>query len=299
MWDFITGIFSLLMWIGIPLLIFAAWTYNKLQRQAQEVREATSNVQVSVSKKLTLLNQLVDIVKSYQESEQFTHLKVAQDNSAVALAAAYQQSGSLLANLQGAAERFPNLKASEQYHRLIDSIQHCELDIQRTREIYNSTVKHYNNAYLGFPTVLIAPFLGFSKAPYLEFDVSGNVDATALKSFQTDDGERLKQLLSGAGGHLAGATKALAGHAGQAGKMIASGAGQAGKLIAAKMAEQNQTAQAPATYFYLPKGGVPRGPVPLPTVRELIQRGELDAEVMVARAGSEDWQPMSVVGKEG
>ncbi len=297
MWNFITGIFSLVLWIGIPLLIFAAWTYNKLQRQAQEVREATSNVQVSVSKKLNLLNQLVDIVKSYQESEQFTHLKVSQDNSAMALAAAYQQSGSLLASLQGAAERFPNLKANEQYHRLTDSIQHCELDIQRTREIYNGTVKHYNNAYLGFPTVLIAPFLGFSKAPYLEFDVSGNVDAMALKAFQTDDGERLKQLLAGAGGHLAGATKALAGTAGQAGKLIASGAGQAGKMIAAKIAEQNT--QAAVTYFYLPKGGVPRGPVPLPTVRELILRGELDAEVLVARTGSEDWQPMSAVGVEG
>jgi len=293
MWDFITGIFTLVLWIGIPLIIFAAWTYNKLQRQAQDVREATSNVQVAVSKKLNLLNQLMDVVKSYQESEQFTHLKVSQDNSAVALAAAYQESGSMMATIQGMADRFPNLKASEQYHRLTDSIQHCEMDIQRTRELYNSTVKGYNNAYLGFPTVLVAPFLGFSKAPYLEFDVSGNIDATALKSFQTDDGARLKQLLAGAGGSIAGATRALAGGAGQAGKMIANHAGQAGKLIAAKVAEQQ--AQNGATYFYLPKGGVPRGPVPLPTVRELIQRGELEPDVMVARTGSEDWQPMSAV----
>lgn len=293
MWDFITGIFTLVLWIGIPLIIFAAWTYNKLQGQAQEVREATSNVQVAVSKKLNLLNQLVDVVKGYQESEQFTHLKLSQDNSAVALAAAYQQSGSLMATIQGMADRSPNLKASEQYHRLVDSIQHCEMDIQRTRELYNSTVKGYNNAYLKFPTVLVAPFLGFSKAPYLEFDVSGNVDATALKSFQTDDGERLKQLLAGAGGSIAGATRALAGGAGQAGKLIANHAGQAGKLIAAKVAEQ-QT-QSAVTYFYLPKGGVPRGPVPLPTVRELIQRGELEPDVMVARTGSEEWQPVSAV----
>ena len=293
MWNFITGIFSLVFWVGLPVVIFAVWTYNKLQKQAQEVRESPSNVQVSVSKKLTLLNQLVDIVKSYQETEQFTHLKVAQDQNAVALATAYQQSGSLLASLQGMADRYPNLKASEQYHRLIDSIQHCELDIQRTRENYNATVKHYNNAYLAFPTVLIAPFLGFSKAPYLEFDVSGNVDATALKSFQTDDGERLKSLLSNAGGHLAGATRALAGQAGQAGKLIAGGAGQAGKMIAAKVNERVNV-----TYFYLPKGGVPRGPVPLPTVRELIQRGELEADVLVARSGSEEWQPASALPQE-
>lgn len=282
MWSFITGIFSLVLWIGIPLLIYAAWTYNKLQRQAQEVREATSNVQVAVSKKLTLLNQLVDIVKSYQESEQFTHLKVAQDQNAVALAAAYQQSGSLLATVQGMAERFPNLKANEQYQRLIESVQHCELDIQRTRELYNATVKNYNKDYLAFPTVLIARFLGFSKAPYLEFDVSGNVDATSLKSFQTDDGERLKALLSSAGGTLAGATKALAG-----------GAGQAGKLIAAKVTERVSV-----TYFYLPRGGVPRGPVPLPTVRELIQRGELEPDVLVARSGSEEWLPVQAVASD-
>ncbi len=293
MWDFITGLFSLVLWIAIPLAIFAAWTYNKLQRQAQEVREATSNVQVAVSKKLNLINQLVDVVKSYQESEQFTHLKVSQDNSTTALAAAMQQSGSLMASLQGMADRFPSLKANEQYHRLVDSIQHCELDIQRSREHYNATVKHYNNAYLAFPTVLIAPFIGFSKAPYLEFDVSGNVDATALKSFQTDDGERLKQLLSSAGGSIAGATRSLAGQAGQAGKVLASHAGQAGKMIAAKVTER-----VAVTYFYLPKGGVPRGPVPLQAVRDLVQRGELDADVMVARAGSEEWQPVSTLAHE-
>lgn len=294
MWDFITGIFSLVLWIGIPLLIYAAWTYNKLQKQAQEVREATSNVQVAVSKKLNLVNQLGDIVKGFQESEQFTHLKISQDNSAVALATAYQQSGSLLSSLQGMAERFPNLKANEQYHRLVDSIQHCELDIQQARGTYNAAVKHYNNAYLAFPTVLIAPFIGFSKAPYLEFDVSGNVDAAALKSFQTDDGERLKQLLSSAGGSLAGATRSLAGQAGQAGKLLAGHAGQAGKMIAAKVTER-----VTVTYFYLPKGGVPRGPVPLPAVRELIQRGELEPDVMVARSGSEEWQPVSALSQEG
>jgi LemA protein len=293
MWSFITGIFSLVLWIGIPLVIFAAWTYNKLQRKAQEVREAMSNVSVVVSKKLNLLNSLMDVVKSYQEGEQFTHLKVSQDSNAVALAAAIQQSGSMLAALQGMAERFPNLKANEQYHRLIDSIQHCELDLQRSRESYNATVKHYNNVYLSFPTVLIARFIGFSKAPYLEFDHTGNIDASQLKSFQTDDGERLQQLLSSAGGHLAGATKALAGQAGQAGKLLAGHAGQAGKMIAAKVSERTA-----ANYFYLPKGGVPRGPVPLPTVRELIQRGDLDPDVLVARTGSEDWRPVSALAQE-
>lgn len=293
MWDVITGLFTLVFWIAIPLLAFAAWTYNKLQKQAQEVREATSNVQVAVSKKLNLVNQLGDIVKNFQASEQFTHMKLAQDNNATAIAVAYAQSGQMLSTLLAAADRAPEFKASEQYHRLVDSIQHCELDIQQARSVFNAAVKHYNNAYLAFPTVLVAPFLGFSKAPYLEFDVSGNVDATALKSFQTDDGERLKHLLASAGGHLAGATKSLAGQAGQAGKLLAEHAGQAGKLIAAKVGER-----AAVTYFYLPKGGVPRGPVPLPTVRELIQRGELEPDVMVARSGSDEWQPLTAVASD-
>ena len=279
---FITGILGMLFWLAVILGVLALFSYNKLQRLAQEIHERSSNVQIAISKKLEVLNRLIDVVKGHQEGEQFLHLKISQDRTAASLVAAYQQSGSLLSSLMGTAERTPNLKNNESYSRLIDSIQHCELDIQQARQSYNGAVKNYNGVCLSIPTVFIAKFIGFGKAPYLEFDHSGVQDATALKDFKTDDGERLQQLLSSAGGHLAGGARTLA-----------SGAGQAGKLIAAKIREQSST-----KYFYRTPGGVPKGPVASDDLRRLLSQGLIDGEAQFAEVGSEEWRSITTLPRD-
>jgi Uncharacterized conserved protein len=200
----------------VLLLLLAVASYNALQKLAQDVREKASNAQVAISKKLALINQLIDVVKNYQEGEQLVQLKVSQDVSATDLASSYQQSGTVLATVQGIAEKFPNLKANEQYHRLVDSIQHCEQNIQESREKYNHAVKEYNTKRLRIPTVFMARAMGFPEAPYLQFDVSGMNEITSLQDFKTDDGERLQQLFTGAGNKIAG----LATQAGKAGKEL-------------------------------------------------------------------------------
>lgn len=200
----------------VLLLLLAVASYNALQKLAQDVREKASNAQVAISKKLALINQLIDVVKNYQEGEQLVQLKVSQDVSATDLASSYQQSGTVLAAVQGIAEKFPNLKANEQYHRLVDSIQHCEQNIQESREKYNHAVKEYNTKRLRIPTVFMARAMGFPEAPYLQFDVSGMNEITSLQDFKTDDGERLQQLFTGAGNKIAG----LATQAGKAGKEL-------------------------------------------------------------------------------
>lgn len=163
--------------IVVALIIFLiVVNYNALQRLSQPVKEAASNVQIAISKKLNTINQLVDVVKSYQEAEQFTQLKVSQDyKDTAAMIASYQQAGNMMATIQGVAERFPNLKANEQYRELTGSIKECEGNIQHYRQMYNAAVKAYNIKRSSIPTVFIAQFLGFSEARYLEFDVAGKI----------------------------------------------------------------------------------------------------------------------------
>lgn len=195
--------FSFIVFLVIISLVFIALSYNALQKLSQDIREKASNAQVSINKKLTLINQLIEVVKNYQTGEQLVHLKVSDDNVQMA----YRESGNVMATIQGVADRFPNLKADSQYHRLVDSIQDCELDIQYSRQKYNHSVKQYNTKRLTIPTVFIAPYLGFPEAPYLEFDLSGVIEVSSLKEFKTDDGERLQQMFSDAGSkisHVAG-----------------------------------------------------------------------------------------------
>ncbi len=283
--DFIFGVFKLIFFIIIALGVIALLSYNKLQRLAQDIRERSSNVQIAISKKLSLINQLMDVVKGYLESEQFTLLKVSQDNSPQGMTAAYQQSGAVLTSLQGMAERFPNLKADGQFHRLIDSIQAGEQEIQQQRQGYNAAVKAYNAVCLSIPTVLVARYIGFSAAPYLEFDHAGLQDVTSLNAFKTDDGERLQQLLGNAGSQLAGATRSLA-----------SQAAQAGKLLGEKIKEASANANTSTQYFYrATPEAVPTGPVTSDLLYDMLHRGELAAEALVAEVGSSEWLPLSAL----
>lgn len=279
MWEFLSGLFWLLVWLAVILGVIAFMSYNKLQSHAQTIRERSSNIQVAVSKKLSLLNQLIDVVKNFQESEQFTHLKIAQDNSTTGLNSAYQQSGAVLTSLQGVADRFPKLKANEQYHRLIDSIQGCESEIQGQRERYNVAVREYNTVKLSIPTIFVAGMLGFSTAPYLEFDVSGVAEPGHLKNFRTDDGERLQQLLSSAGGQIVGASK-----------MLVSQATQASKLAVETIRDKTQSSP---DFFYQIPGGVPAGPVKLQTLIDQVKSGHLPNELQVAEVGSPTWRSLS------
>ena len=277
--DAIKDLFTLLIWIAIILVGIALFSYNKLQRLSQDIQEKSSNVQVAISRKLSLINQLIDVVKNFQEGEQFTHLKISEDSSVSSLIGAYQRSGQVLTSIQGAAERFPKLKASEQYHRLIDNIQECENNIQQWRQAYNATVKNYNTVCLSIPTVFVARTLGFGKAPYLEFDISGVNDVTSLKEFKTDDGERLQQMLTSAGGNIAGATRAVALQATQKGKMLVDRAREKSLTL----------------YFYMVPGGVPQGPLSLRDIQARTAAGALDETVRVAEAGSNDWKDLTDV----
>jgi len=260
----------------LALVVFIGLKYNALQKLAQEVRESSSNIQVAISKKVNLINQLIDVVKNYQEGEQFTLLKISQDNVASNMMASYQQSGTVMATLQGMADRFPNLKASDQYQSLMGSIKDCENNIQGNREKYNRHVKEYNSVRVAIPTVFFAKSLGFSEAPYLEFDVTG-ATMTNLKSFTTDDGARLTQMLSNAGKGVVDAGKSIAGHA-----------AHAGKAIAEKVKDSSIT-----KYYYSLPGGVPQGPLALEDINRMVAAGQLAPEVMLAEAGSQEWRPLA------
>lgn len=281
--DTIIGFIQFLFFITLVLAGIALLSYNRLQTLAQEVREKASNVQVVISRKLALINQLIDLVKNYQESEQFTYLKISQDTSTAATMQAYAQSGLLLTSLQGLADRFPNLRASEQYHRLGNNIERCESDIQNARQDYNSTVKAYNAQRLSIPTVFVARFMGFSEAPYLEFDLSSMKEISTLKEFKTDDGERLEKLLTGAGNQLVGAGKSLMGQA-----------GQIGKALSEKIIDQPAASQ----YFYMSPGSTPKGPVPQMQLEALFAAREIDEATLVAEVGSQDWLPYMALAQK-
>lgn len=204
---FIGGLIQFAIFMVVELAVIAFMGYNKLRRLSEAIREGWSNIGVVAKKQVSLINQLQDVVKGYQESEKLVMLKVSSDvSSANQLAQLHQQSSMVLSAVGDMAQKFPELKANEQYKRLIDSMQTCEAQLEDARQKYNSAVKAYNTERSSIPHVFYANTLGFRNAPYLEFDENTPMlDVGAMKAFTSDDdGERLNALLGQAGNKLLG-----------------------------------------------------------------------------------------------
>lgn len=241
--NFFVGLFQFALLVIVVVGVIAFFGYNKLRGLSELIREAWSNIGVVGRKQASLINQLIDVVKGYQESEKLVMLKVSEDMSnATSVAQMYQQSGMVLSSVNGLAEKFPELKANQQYMRLIDSIQACESQLEDARAKYNSSVRGYNTARSSIPTVFYAPVLGFKVAPYLEFEGNDQVmDMGSLKSFSADnDGERLNALLGKAGGKLL----EVSGKTLEAGKAAAQKAVEGGKALADRTQEKIENIRA-------------------------------------------------------
>ena len=188
---------ALLITLAVILVVIVvlAKTYNGLYKLRQGMQQAQSDIEVVISRKLSSINQLMDLVRSFQESEQFTHLKISKDATSQGFSSVNRKAEVVLSGLMTVADRFPNLKANEQYHRLIDSIQEIEIDIQNHRQSYNWTVNNYNEEAFTFPTVLVSGLMGFDKGVFFEMDTSQLNEPVKLETFRTNDSNYMGQLL--------------------------------------------------------------------------------------------------------
>ena len=193
--------------IVIAVISFLAIQYNKAQGLAQVIKEAHSNITVTLKKRLDLVNKLIDTVRNYGEHEKLTYIAVVEGESLGALAQASMRADHTLTQLNTLSRNYPELKANQTYMRLMDDLNKIESLVQDRRERYNGGVRIYNTFCNSIPFVFIAPALGFPQAPY--FDVANADDLENLKDFVTDDGALLRQRLAGAGAQLAQTTRTM------------------------------------------------------------------------------------------
>ncbi len=170
----------------IPVLIFLALvlggaffvitTYNRFQTLKNGAQATLGQVQVALKKRLDMISQLVDAVKSYAKFEKETFEKVTELRSSVlkpqspqGLSRIEKETRSLLGNLLLTVENYPELKTSEIVKELTQSIRNLENEIARHRYTYNNIVQEFNTKLDVFPSNLIGGMFSFTKMEYLDF----------------------------------------------------------------------------------------------------------------------------------
>ena len=151
--------------------------YNNLVRSKIRVDEAWSDITVQLKRRLDLIPNLVETVKSYakHEREVFENVTKARSETIAATsvketAKAENQFEQALKSLFAVAEAYPDLKANENFKELQGELVDTEDKIQAARRFYNGAVRDYNIKIKVFPTNIFAGPLGFKAREFFEVD---------------------------------------------------------------------------------------------------------------------------------
>ncbi|MBX2827941.1 MAG: LemA family protein [Flavobacteriaceae bacterium] len=170
--------------IAAILVLWGVFTNNNLVGLDEEVASQWGNVESSYQRRADLIPNIVNTAKGYAEFEQETLIKVTEARSKATSVtidpsnitpeqlAQFQevQSGltSALARLLAVFERYPDLKANENFKELINELERTENRINTERIRYNEVVRPYNTSVRKFPNSIMASVLGFDKKAYFE-----------------------------------------------------------------------------------------------------------------------------------
>src|SRR5687767_5406584 len=155
--------------------LLSGCSYNRFVSQEEAVKAQWAQVQNQLQRRNDLVPNLVETVKGYAQHEEGVFKEIADARSRLlaaqtpeqAIQAANQQS-SALGRLLAIVENYPQLKANEQFNRLMDELAGTENRIAVERMRYNERVQEYNTSRRQFPANLTARMFGFKEYPLFE-----------------------------------------------------------------------------------------------------------------------------------
>jgi len=163
--------------LGLVVLIWAIWTYNRLVKKRNRVATAWSDIDVQLTRRHDLVPNLVSVVKRYAEHERDTLTSVTElrsqalaTESPARLGVIENELEALLSRLLVLREDYPDLKASDNFRQLSDQLVDVENHLQYARRYYNGSVRDLNTLIAQFPDLLIARLFKFEQAEFYTAD---------------------------------------------------------------------------------------------------------------------------------
>ena len=166
----------LVWWVGaivFVVLAASAVVFNDLVAARNQVRAAWSDIDVQLTRRHDLVPQLVASVQGYASYERATLTTLtelrARAVSAASLADKAQIEGELAQQIDrifALQERYPDLKASENFLALQRELVEIEDHLQHARRYYNGSVRDLNTKIERFPALIIARLAAFRPAEF-------------------------------------------------------------------------------------------------------------------------------------
>ena len=169
------------LWIvmvaALALGVYGIWAFNRLVALRAEARTGWSDIDVQLKRRWDLIPDLVQTTRAYARHESETLERAVAARSAAERAEsvpgrgrAEGELGKSAARLIALAEAYPDLKADNVFHSLLEQLVDTENRLQSARRYYNAVVRDSNTFVQQFPHSLVARGFGFSPFDYFELD---------------------------------------------------------------------------------------------------------------------------------
>ena len=152
--------------VVLAVVFYTVSIYNSLVRLKNDIDKAWANIDVLLKERHDELPKLIATCQGYMQYEQQTLLAVTDARSAYARAGSLPEKAQAENQLTGAlrslfavAEKYPELKANENFLALEQRITALEEEIADRREFFNDSVNTYNIRIRQLPDVFVAMLL--------------------------------------------------------------------------------------------------------------------------------------------
>ncbi len=179
-----TVVIIVIVIIGVIFYSTFKGNYNKMVTLEEGITGSWSQVENQYQRRADLIPNLVNTVKGYADFEQetltgviearakATSVSIDPSNLTPASMANFEQAqqglSGALSRLMVTVERYPDLKANQQFMQLQVQLEGTENRIAVERRNFNQTVQGFNTLIRKFPQSIIANISGFEKKGYFE-----------------------------------------------------------------------------------------------------------------------------------
>ena len=178
------GLVVIVLFVVFVITLFFGGTYNRLVRLQQSVDQQWAQVQNVYQRRADLIPNLVNTVAGAANFEKSTLVEVTNARASVGrvqldpnkapadaaqleqFQAAQGQLSNALSRLLVVVERYPELRANQNFLSLQAQLEGTENRISVERGNFNTAVQNYNTAVRSVPTNLIAGMFGFAPRPF-------------------------------------------------------------------------------------------------------------------------------------
>jgi LemA protein len=166
---------GVLVVIGVIIGSIIISGYNKAIRLDQQVKSSWAQVENQLQRRFDLIPNLVQTVKGYSAHEKEIFEKVAEARTQYFQAKDVPQKAQAAGQLEGALsrllflqEKYPDLKANENFLKLQDQLEGTENRIAVERKRYNDAVQELNSYARSFFGRFFSAMAGVKEGQYFE-----------------------------------------------------------------------------------------------------------------------------------